>query len=370
LQKSSTAYAPVCGEVAKGAESMRRKCLVTGGAGFIGSHLVDKLVAEHWQVRVLDDLSSGSLRNLRAVKERIEFSVGSIVDPEAVRQSVADQEVVFHLAARPSVERSVEDPVATHQVCATGTLQVLEAARKAKVRRIVYAASSSAYGATPGALRNETDPTVPLSPYAAAKLAGEHFCQVWTTLYGLETVRLRFFNVFGPRQLGNSPYSGVIALFCKAMLDGRVPVIHGDGLQSRDFTFIANVVQALVKAADARGVAGRVYNIASGSSVTLLDLVRQLTEITETDFHVTFGPSRLGDVRHSRADISRARRELDYEPTVNFSSGLGLTLDALRVDGHFQQVDQTAHELNHGNDASNNARDEVHSAHVAARLST
>jgi UDP-glucose 4-epimerase len=333
---------------------------------------VEKLVAEGWQVRVLDDLSLGTWSNLRAVKDQIEFLLGSIVDADAVRQSVADQDVVFHLAARPSVARSVEDPVATHEVCATGTLQVLEAARKAKVRRVVYAASSSAYGGTPGALRNETDPTVPLSPYAASKLVGEHFCQVWTALYGLETVRLRLFNVFGPRQPGNSPYSGVVAVFCKAMLQGRVPVIHGDGLQSRDFTFVANVVQALVKAADAPGVAGRVYNIASGNSITVLDLIRRLNELISTDLCGTFGPSRLGDVRHSLADISRAREELDYEPLVSLAAGLRLTLDALQANDTLQQVVGTVRQTESGGDAQYDSLGAGHTARegrVAACLS-
>jgi UDP-glucose 4-epimerase len=307
-----------------------RKCLVTGGAGFIGSHLVEELVAQGWQVRVLDNLSTGRWSNLQLLEDRIEFVLGSITDAAMVRQAVADREVVFHLAALPSVARSLEDPLTTHEVCATGTLHVLDAARKTGARRFVYAASSSAYGGTPGSLRTEDDPTVPLSPYAAAKLTAEHYCQAYTTVYGLETVRLRFFNVFGPRQNADSPYTGVIALFCKAMAEGRVPIIHGDGLQSRDFTYVDNSVQALLKAADAPAASGKVYNIANGGSTTVLDLIRHLNDILGTNLQGTFAPSRPGDVRHSQADITRARRDLGYEPSVSFAIGLRWTLEALR----------------------------------------
>jgi UDP-glucose 4-epimerase len=307
-----------------------RKALVTGGAGFIGSHLVEKLLAESWQVRVLDNLATGNASNLRPLMHRIEFLRGSINDTGAVQQAVADREVVFHLAALPSVARSVEDPITSHEICATGTLQVLDRARRAGVRRLVYAASSSAYGGTPGTVRTEDDPVAPISPYAASKLTGEHYCQVCTAVYGLETVRLRFFNVFGPRQNADSPYTGVIALFCKAMIEGRIPTIHGDGLQSRDFTYVTNSVHALVQAADAPAASGKVYNIGNGATTTVLDLLRHLNQILGTNTQGIFVPPRPGDVRHSQADITRARRELGYEPSVSFAEGLQRTLDAMR----------------------------------------
>lgn len=309
------------------------QCLVTGGSGFIGSHLVEALVAAGHGVRVLDDLSTGKRDNLRPVEGRIEFHQGSITDPDAVRRAVAGVAWVFHLAALPSVQRSVEEPLLSHHVCATGTLHVLEAARQAGVRRVVYAASSSAYGDTPGAVRVETDPIAPLSPYAAAKLAGEHYCRSFTAVYGLETVRLRFFNVFGPRQDARSPYSGVIALFLAAGLEGRTPTIHGDGLQSRDFTYVANAVQALMRAAEAPAAVGNVYNIGNGGSVSLLDLVASLNQLIEQPLRPTHGPARAGDVRHSQADITQARRDLGYEPTVTFPEGLRRTLEWQRGRG-------------------------------------
>jgi UDP-glucose 4-epimerase len=309
-----------------------RKSLVTGGSGFIGSHLVEALVARGDDVRVLDDLSTGKEENLAAMRGRVELVRGSVIDPATVAAAVRGREVVFHLAALPSVARSVEEPRLTHEVCATGTLNVLDAARQAQVRRVVYAASSSAYGDTPGAVRTEDDPLAPLSPYAAAKLAGEHYCRCFTTVYGLETVRLRFFNIFGPRQDPRSPYSGVIALFTAALADGRTPRIDGDGLQSRDFTYVANAVQAVVKAADAPAAVGRVYNVGTGANVSVLQLVAELNRFLGTQVQPTQGPPRPGDVRHSQADISRARRDLGYEPEVSFGEGLRRTLEAYRAE--------------------------------------
>jgi UDP-glucose 4-epimerase len=303
-------------------------CLVTGGAGFIGSHLVEALVAAGHQVRVLDDLSSGKRQNLAAVIHKVELTEGSILDTSVVQKVVAGAEWIFHLAALPSVQRSVEDPVASHEAGATGTLQILNAARLAGVRRVVYAASSSAYGDTPGAVRIEEDPIAPLSPYAAAKLAGEHYCRCFTASYGLETVRLRFFNIFGPRQDARSPYSGVIALFIAAMAAGKTPSIHGDGLQSRDFTYVLNAVQAMIKAATAPAAVGNVYNIGSGGCTTVLDLVSHLNQLLKKNLEPIRGPARVGDVRHSQADISRARRDLGYDPQVSFVEGLRLTLEA------------------------------------------
>jgi UDP-glucose 4-epimerase len=306
-------------------------CLVTGGAGFIGSHLVEGLLARGHQVRVLDDLSTGKLANLRAVKGRMEVIEGSITDPAAVSRAVQGREVVYHLAALPSVTRSVEEPVLSHEVCATGTVRVLDAARRAGVRRVVYAASSSAYGDIPGAVRREDEPVSPMSPYAAAKLAGEHYCRCFTTVYGLETVRLRFFNIFGPRQDPKSPYTGVIALFMAALAEGRTPRVDGDGLQSRDFTYVENVVQAVMKAADAPAGVGNVYNIGTGGSTTVLDLINHLNQLLGSDIKPAFGPPRPGDVRHSQADITRARADLGYDPTIAFVEGLRRTLDAYRA---------------------------------------
>jgi UDP-glucose 4-epimerase len=306
------------------------KCLVTGGAGFIGSHLVEGLLEQGHQVRVLDDFSTGKPGNLQAVQQ-VEIVKGSITDLPAVAAALKGMDWVCHMAALPSVQRSVEEPAATHEVCATGTLNVLDAARKAGVRRVVYAASSSAYGDTPGSIRTEDDPVAPLSPYAAAKLAGEHYCRCFTTVYGLETVRLRFFNIFGPRQDARSPYSGVIALFVGAMSAGRTPTVHGDGLQSRDFTYVANAVQAVIKAAQAPAAVGNVYNVGNGASTSVLDLVRHLNQLLGSNIQPQFGPARSGDVRHSQADISRARRDLGYEPAISFPEGLRRTLEAHRA---------------------------------------
>jgi UDP-glucose 4-epimerase len=305
-------------------------CLVTGGAGFIGSHMTEALVAVGQTVRVLDDLSSGNVANLAGVKDRVQLIHGSVTAPELVRQAVAGCDVVYHLAALPSVAKSVEQPLASHDICATGTLTVLDAARLAGVRRVVYAASSSAYGDQPGDLRRESDALMPMSPYAAAKLAGEHYCQCCYAVYALETVRLRFFNVFGPRQDAKSPYSGVISLFSAAMAKGQAPTVYGDGLQTRDFVYVANVVQALLNASQAPQAVGKVYNIGNSRSVTILELVEHLNRLLGTKLKAVHVPPRAGDVRHSLADISLARRDLGYEPTVSFPDGLARTLNALQ----------------------------------------
>lgn len=305
-----------------------RKVLVTGGAGFIGSHLTEGLLSAGNQVVVLDDLSTGRESNLAAVRSKITFIQGSITDPKVVAEAVKGVEVVFHLAALPSVQRSVEAPLLSHEACATGTLNVLEAARHAKARRLVYAASSSAYGDTPGALRHESDAIAPLSPYAAAKLAGEHYCKAFTASYGFETARLRFFNIFGPRQDPKNPYTGVIALFIDAMSKGKQPTIFGDGLQSRDFTYVLNATQAVMKAADAPAAIGKVYNIGVGGNTSLLDLIAGLNELLKTSIQPIFQPGRAGDVRYSQANIEAARRDLGYEPAYTFMQGLKATLDA------------------------------------------
>ena len=304
--------------------------LVTGGAGFIGSHLVERLLRDGWRVRVLDNLSTGKANNLQPLASRIDFIQGSINDASVLRPAIAGCDVVFHLAALPSVARSLVDPLTTHEVCATGTLSVLDAARQMGVRRVIYAASSSAYGGTPGALRSENDPIAPLSPYASSKLSGELYCQSFTTVYGLETVRVRFFNVFGPRQDARSPYTGVIALFIAGMLAGKRPAVQGDGLQSRDFTYVENAVQALVRAADAPAAVGKVYNIGNGETTTILQLIHHLNDILATKLAPIHGPARAGDVRHSQANIALARQDLGYEPTVPFVEGLRRTVESLR----------------------------------------
>jgi UDP-glucose 4-epimerase len=307
--------------------------LVTGGAGFIGSHLVEGLTATGKRVRVLDNLSTGLRANLGHIRPAPEVVEGDVSDPAAVGRAAVGAAVIFHLAALASVQRSVEAPADTHRVCATGTLHVLDAARRAGVRRVVYAASSSAYGIPTGDVQTEADPVQPLSPYAAAKLAGELYLQAFAATYGLETVRLRFFNVFGPRQRADSPYSGVIALFAAALNAGRPPTIFGDGLQSRDFVYVTDVVQALTRAAEAPDVSGRVYNIGTGRSTTLLELAAELNRQLGTNLPPLHGPARAGDVRHSRADISRACRELGYEPAVSFEDGLAETLRWYRSQG-------------------------------------
>jgi UDP-glucose 4-epimerase len=285
---------------------------------------VDALLADGETVRVLDDFSSGNLANLP--KDRIELIRGSVADAEMVRDAVAGCDVVYHLAAIASVTKSVEAPVTTHEVCATGTLHVLDEARKAGVRRVIYAGSSSAYGDQPGDARRENDLLMPLSPYAAAKLAGEHYCSAFTSAYGLETVRLRFFNVYGPRQDAKSPYSGVIAIFSDMMKRGQTPTIFGDGKQARDFIYVADVVTAIRLAAGAKKASGQVYNIGTGQSITVLDLVRTLNEILKTKIQPIHAAPRAGDVRISQADIRLAREELNFEPGVSFHDGLTRTL--------------------------------------------
>lgn len=306
---------------------MVEKCLVTGGAGFIGSHLVESLLESGHSVRVFDDFSTGLRSNIE--HRGPEIFEGSLTEPERVLRAVEGCSVVYHLGALASVARSVENPLVSHAACATGTLHVLDAARKSGVRRVVYAASSSAYGgASSEAGQTEDTPIKALSPYAAAKLSGELYCQAFTAVYGLETVRLRFFNIFGPRQRADSPYSGVIALFVAAMSAGKSPTVHGDGLQSRDFTYVANAVQALRKAADApKDVSGNVYNVGTGNSITVLDLVAALNKLMGTNLSPVHTAARAGDVRFSKADIRRTRSDLHYEPAVPFEEGLRRTLE-------------------------------------------
>jgi UDP-glucose 4-epimerase len=302
-------------------------CLVTGGAGFIGSHLVEGLLHDGHTVRVLDNFSTGSIENLAGLQDRVEIITGDITDFAAVRQAMRGVQLVFHQAALASVPRSVADPLATHRACVDGTLHVLLAARDAGVRRVVYAASSSAYGNSVRLPKRETDPTAPLSPYAVAKLAGEHYCAAFTEVYGLETVRLRYFNVFGPRQTPDSPYAAVIPLFIQALTTGQSPMIHGGGEQSRDFTYVADVVQANRLAAIAPGASGKVYNVACGRRTSLLQLVAHLNSLLGTNIPPTHGPERVGDVKHSQADIERAQADLGYQPTTDMATGLTRCLE-------------------------------------------
>jgi UDP-glucose 4-epimerase len=279
--------------------------LVTGGAGFIGSHLVDALVAEGRRVRVLDDLSTGLATNL---PPGVEFVHGSVGNPESVASAMPGVRTVYHLAALASVQRSVEAPADSHHVCATGTLHVLDAARRHGVKRVVYAASASAYGIPSGPVQRETDPVLPLSPYAAAKLAGEVYCQAFAATYGLETVRLRFFNIFGPRQRSDSPYSGVIAIFAGMLAAGRTPTIFGDGQHTRDFTYVSDVVQA-------------------GQPTTLLDLIAGLNAILGKTITPNHAEARVGDIRHSCANIEQTRARLGYAPQIGFAEGLRRTME-------------------------------------------
>jgi UDP-glucose 4-epimerase len=300
--------------------------LVTGGAGFIGSHIVERLVQESHRVRVLDNLSTGHLSNLTPFRDQIEFFEGDLRDRQIVDAAVDGVEVIFHQAALASVPRSVERPLDTHDACVTGTVNLLDAARRSNVRRVVYAGSSSAYGNQAQMPKHEGQRPQVLSPYAAAKLAGELYCEAFASTYGLETVRLRYFNVFGPRQDPNSPYSAVIPRFVMSVLAGQSPVIYGDGTQSRDFTFVANVVHANLLAATAPNVSGQVFNAACGGSLDLLSLLDSVCRILELPFSPTFEAGRVGDVKHSWADIAAAQTLLGYEPVVSLEDGLERTV--------------------------------------------
>jgi UDP-glucose 4-epimerase len=306
---------------------MARKVLVTGGAGFIGSHLARALEARDHGVRVLDDFSSGKRANLADLEGRIEIVEGSILDEATLERAMDGVEIVYHEAAIPSVPRSIAAPVASHQANATGTLNVLEVARRKSVRRVIYAGSSSAYGETPTLPKVESMATAPLSPYAVSKLAGEHYCQVYARAFGVETVVLRYFNVFGPRQDPNSQYAAVIPRFVTAALEGRRPVIFGDGTQSRDFCFIDNVIEANLLAADAREASGKVFNVACGRATDLNQVVKLIASALETPLDPTYETGRVGDVKHSLADISAARKILGYTAQVSFEDGLLRTIE-------------------------------------------
>jgi nucleoside-diphosphate-sugar epimerase len=308
--------------------------LVTGGAGFIGSHLVEELLRRGHRVRVADNCSTGKKDNLEAALEAagpaatasFELVSGDLAEPDTAHAAVQGMDYVLHQAAIPSVPRSVEDPIASNRANVNASLNVLVAARDAGVKRVVYAGSSSAYGDTPTLPKSEEMPTSPLSPYALQKLVSEQYMLLFMRLYGLETVTIRYFNVFGPRQDPSSPYSGVISLFLRALVEGKAPVIHGDGGQTRDFTYVANVVDGVLRAAEAPGAAGEVINVATSRRISLNELFAVLKKLTGSSLTPTHGPARAGDVRDSQADISKAQHVLGYRPQVSLEEGLKRTL--------------------------------------------
>ena len=304
--------------------------LVTGGAGFIGSHLAEELVRHGHRVRIADDLSTGKRGNIAHLQD-VDFLQGDLADLSFAKRAVAGCEFVLHQAAIPSVPRSVKDPLTSNRANIDGTLSTLLAARDAGVKRLVFAGSSSAYGDTPTLPKHEGMPTNPLSPYALQKVVGEQYLQMFTRLYGFETVTIRYFNVFGPRQDPSSAYSGVISVFATALLDNRSPNIYGDGEQTRDFTYVANVVDGVLRACDAPGAAGEVINVATGGRISLNQLFRTMRGLIGADAEPTYGDPRPGDVRDSQADISKARRLLGYEPIVSFEEGLRRTVEWYRT---------------------------------------
>ncbi len=299
--------------------------LVTGGAGFIGSNMVDELVRRGHSVVVLDDLSSGKEHNLAAVRSKIELRIGNIADLAGINAGCKGVDYVIHLAARTSVPRSVANPLETNLVNVDGTLNVLIAARDAGVKRVVFAASSAAYGETPTLPKVETMPPDPISPYGVSKVVGEMYCRVFTRTYGLDTVSLRYFNVFGPRQDPSSQYSGVMSRFMLAVIEGQQPVVFGDGEQSRDFTYVDNVVDQTLRACEAKGAEGMVFNGGTGKRSTLNEVLAQLEKLSGKKLAAKYDPPRNGDIKDSLADISLARRVLGYEPKVSFEEGLART---------------------------------------------
>jgi len=305
--------------------------VVTGGAGFIGSNTVEELVRRGASVVVLDDLSAGKEENLAEMRNKITFIKGSIIDIEVVRKAMHEAEYVLHLAARTSVPRSVKDPIETNRINIDGTLNVLVAARDAKVKRIVFAASSSAYGETPTLPKVETMEPQPISPYGVTKYVGELYAQTFGRCYGLENVCLRYFNIFGPRQDPSSPYSGVLAKFCTAFLEDTQPVIFGDGEQTRDFTYVDNAVQANLLACEAPSASGKVFNIGVGGRFSLNQTVALLNKISGKRLEVNYDAARDGDIRDSQADISQAREFLGYDPQVEFEEGLRRTFEWYRA---------------------------------------
>ncbi|HKT13308.1 MAG TPA: SDR family oxidoreductase [Terriglobia bacterium] len=306
--------------------------LVTGGAGFIGSNIVGELVRRGEAVRVLDNLSTGHIKNLDPVMQKIQWHEADIRNLEGIRTDFEGVNYVIHLAAIPSVPRSVADPLTSNSANIDGTLNVLLAARDAGVKRVVFAASSSAYGDHPALPRVESQEPRPLSPYALTKLTGEYYCKIFTQVYGLETVSLRYFNIFGPHQSPDSPYSGVLSLFISAYMNGQTPTIFGDGEQSRDFTYIENTVDATLRACTAPDAPGRVINVGTGERYTLNEIIKILDRIFGRQVTPRFDAMRAGDVKHSHADISLARKLLGYEPAVTFEDGLKKTVAWFRSE--------------------------------------
>jgi nucleoside-diphosphate-sugar epimerase len=305
--------------------------LVTGGAGFIGSHLTEELVRRGHSVRVVDSLITGKRRNLDHVPG-VEFVEGDLADIGVAARAVDGIDFVLHQAAIPSVPRSVQDPIASNNANITASLNILVAARDAGVKRLVYAGSSSAYGNTPTLPKREDMPANPLSPYALQKLVAEQYCQMFTRLYGFETVTTRYFNVFGPRQDPGSPYSGVISLFSSALLEGRQPTIYGDGEQTRDFTYVTNVVDGVLRACEAPKASGEVINVACGTRISLNELLRVMNTIVGTTIEPIYKETRAGDVKDSQADITKAKALLGYEPIVPIEEGLKHTIDWARTE--------------------------------------
>jgi nucleoside-diphosphate-sugar epimerase len=303
--------------------------LVTGGAGFIGSHLTTELIRRGERVRVVDNLVTGKRQNLAHLSD-VDFIQGDLADLAVAERAVAGIDYVLHQAAIPSVPRSVQDPITSNRANVDASLNLLVAARDAGVRRVVFAGSSSAYGNTETLPKVETMPTDPLSPYALQKVVTEQYCQLFTKLYGLETVTIRYFNVFGPRQDPSSPYSGVISVFIKMMCEGRRPTIYGDGEQTRDFTYVDNVVDGVLRAAQAAGASGHVINVATGGRISLNELFRTIRDLVGASVEPIYSEGRAGDVRDSQADIGKARRLLGYEPLVKFEDGLEKTVQWYR----------------------------------------
>lgn len=308
------------------------KYLVTGGAGFIGSHLVEELVRRKEDVIVIDNLATGRIENIASRADRLRFIHGSICDLELLQKEFEGIDFVLHQAAIPAVPRSIKDPIATHTANLSGTLNVLVAARDCRVKRVIYAASSSAYGKNQALPKKEEFPAQPISPYAVTKFAGELYCEVFHEIYGLETVALRYFNVFGPKQNPNSQYAAVIPLFITQMLNGQTPVIFGDGSASRDFTFVKNAVNANLLACTAENAAGKLFNIACGRKITLNDLVERINCRIQKHIKPVYQSERAGDVRHSQADITKAEKELGYTVEIDFEEGLRRTIDWYRQE--------------------------------------
>ena len=304
--------------------------VVTGGGGFIGSHIIENLVRQRNTVKVIDNFSTGKRENIDAFKNDVEIIDADLAETKNLAQFLKGADYVIHQAAIPSVPKSILDPLKSHNANVNGTLNLLLACRDAGVKRFVYASSSSLYGDSPTLPKHESMMPNPLSPYGAQKLFAEMYCQVFTKAYGLETVSLRYFNVFGPRQDSTSQYSGVLALFIPAVLQGRRPTIYGDGLQSRDFTYVQNVVEANLLACKVPGVAGQVFNVACGDRITVNSMLHQINKIVGVDISPIYSEPRSGDIKHSQADITRAREHLGYEPKVSFEEGLRATVEWYR----------------------------------------